>query len=188
MIKRLLHNDPDRNEKGQFPDLKPTLNFFKSAFDHKKAKENGTIHPKPGVLAQYDESMEEIKSIEGELDSYLKQQRKRLGNSNIKYWGTGRNRHQLEVPESALCRSTPNDYHLASQKKGFKRFTSDITNKLNEKLSAAEEKRDGALKDTLRSIFNKFDKKHDLWEKAVRCLAVLDCLMCLAQYSSNLEG
>ena len=71
---------------------------------------------------------------------------------------------------------------------GYKRFTSDTTNKLNAKLTAAEEKRDGALKDTLRSIFNKFDTHRDMWEKAVRCLATLDCLMCLAQYSSNLDG
>ena len=117
MLKTLLHKNQD-NEKGKFPDLTPTLKHFKNAFDHKKAKESGTIHPKPGVLKQYDESIEQLKNIEGELDMYLKQQKKRLACSNIKYWGTGRNRNQLEVPESAIKNQTPNDYHLASQKKG----------------------------------------------------------------------
>ena len=34
----------------------------------------------------------------------------------IVYWGTGRNRYQLEVPDS--CTNIPSDYDLKSQKKG----------------------------------------------------------------------
>jgi hypothetical protein len=37
------------------------------------------------------------------------------------YWGSGRNRYQLEVPESVLSRHTPDDYELMSQKKGYRR-------------------------------------------------------------------
>ena len=40
---------------------------------------------------------------------------------SIVYWGSGRNRYQLEVPESALARHTPDDYELKSQKKGVRR-------------------------------------------------------------------
>lgn len=72
----------------------------------------------------------------------------------------GNNRYQLEVPESALKSSTPNDYRLKSQKKGFKRFYSNHIEKLLESLTAAEEKRDNALKDSMRNIFNKFDKEY----------------------------
>ena len=36
---------------------------------------------------------------------------------SIVYWGTGRNRYQIEVPDAALARYTPDDYNLASQKK-----------------------------------------------------------------------
>lgn len=71
----------------------------------------------------------------------------------------GKNRNQLEIPEGALRSTTPNDYHLSSSKKGFKRFVSDTIKELNEKLSATEDRRDAALKDTMRSIFNKFDKE-----------------------------
>ena len=36
---------------------------------------------------------------------------------NVNYWGTGKNRFQLEVPDAVLSRYTPDDYNLASQKK-----------------------------------------------------------------------
>lgn len=93
------------------------------------------------------------------------------------YWGSGRNRYQLEVPESVLSRHTPDDYELMSQKKGYRRsefrrnlevicliillcryWTKDIKRML-EKLVDAESRRDVALKDTMRSLFSSFDKQ-----------------------------
>ena len=74
-----------------------------------------------GVNTAYDAAVDKIKLTATSLDDYLKKQRKRLGCSSIVYWGTGRNRFQLEVPESALARHTPDEYELKSQKKGFRR-------------------------------------------------------------------
>ena len=94
------------------------------------------------------------------------------------YWGSGRNRYQLEVPESVLSRHTPDDYELMSQKKGYRRsefrrktkpggnlitllcryWTKDIERML-EKMVDAESRRDAALKDTMRSLFSSFDKQ-----------------------------
>ena len=65
----------------------------------------------------------------------------------------------MELPESALRSCTPGDYHLKSQKKGYKRYQSDEIIELNEELTKAEEQRDMALKDTMRNIFNKFAQK-----------------------------
>jgi len=48
---------------------------------------------------------------------------------------------------------------LKSQKKGYKRFYTDFIEGLIEELVDAEERRDSALQDTLRNIFNKFDKE-----------------------------
>ena len=74
-----------------------------------------------GVNPAYDVAVETIESTVSSLDLYLKRQRKRLGCSSIVYWGSGRNRFQLEVPESVLARHTPDEYELKSQKKGFRR-------------------------------------------------------------------
>ena len=68
-----------------------------------------------------------------------------------------KNRFQLEVPDSV--RKIPDKYTLQSQKKGFKRYwTSEIEEKLAEMVDA-EERREEALKDTMRHVFHKFDKE-----------------------------
>ena len=119
--------------------------------------------------------MDTIKSTRVALDEYLRKQRKRLGCSNIMYWGTGRNRFQLEIPESALDRQIPDEYELKSQKKGYRRFvkrgcglfqtcynffldrywTHEIEKYL-EVTMAAEDDKQQALRDTMRKIFHAF--------------------------------
>ena len=70
---------------------------------------------------------------------------------------SAKNRYQLEVPDS--IRKIPDEYTLQSQKKGFKRYwTAEIEEKLAE-LVDAEERREEALKDTMRHVFHKFDQE-----------------------------
>lgn len=74
----------------------------------------------------------------------------------ITYWGNGRNRYQLEIPDSALARHTPDDYNLTSQRKGFRRYRTEDIDDWVEELTAAEERRDVALRDTMRSVLASF--------------------------------
>ena len=69
----------------------------------------------------------------------------------------GRNRFQLEVPESALAHHTPNEYDLKSQRKGFKRYWTREIEGMLARMTDAEERRDSALRDTMRAIFHSFD-------------------------------
>lgn len=71
----------------------------------------------------------------------------------------GKNRYQLEIPESVLARNTPAEYELQSSKKGFKRYWTAEIVQLHEKLTDAEERRDSSLKDTMRKVFHQFDEK-----------------------------
>lgn len=76
----------------------------------------------------------------------------------IGYWGTAKNRYQLEVPDST-SKNTPDEYTLQSQKKGYRRYwTPEIEDQLAA-LTEAEDRRDAALKDTMRTIFEKFDNE-----------------------------
>ena len=74
---------------------------------------------------------------------------------------SGRNHFQLEVPESALLHHTPNDYELKSQRKGYWRYWTNHIEDLLARLTDTEERRDSALKDTMRTIFHSFDNKYD---------------------------
>lgn len=77
----------------------------------------------------------------------------------IVYWGSGRNRYQLEVPEAALARHTPDEYELKSQKKGYRRYWTKDIEVLLERLIVAEESRAAALKDTMRVVFESFSEQ-----------------------------
>lgn len=161
------------NEDGLFPDLSPELKRWDKAFDHQKARTTGVITPKAGFDPEYDQALDGIKDCEKGLQEYLDRQKKRLGCKNLSYWGTGRNRYQLEVPDSVSERSVPEEYEVRSTKKGWKRYSTKEIEQLFSEIQTWEDKRDAALKDCMRRLFYNFDKNYKDWQTAVECMAVL---------------
>ncbi|KAL6487650.1 hypothetical protein MHYP_G00042760, partial [Metynnis hypsauchen] len=153
-----------KSKDGLFPDLTPELNRWDTAFDHQKARTTGVITPKAGFDPEYDQALSGIKDCERGLQDYLDRQKKRLGCKTLSYWGTGRNRYQMEVPDSVSERNIPEEYE------------------------SWEEKRDAALKDCMRRLFYNFDKNYRDWQTAVECMAVLDVLLSLTRYSQSGDG
>lgn len=161
------------HEEGLFPDLAPELKRWDTAFDHQKARTTGVITPKAGFDPEFDQALNGIKDCERELQDYLDRQKKRLGCKTLSYWGTGRNRYQLEVPDSVSERSLPEEYEVRSTKKGWKRYSTKDVERLFSDLQSWEDKRDAALKDCMRRLFYNFDKNYKDWQTAVECMAVL---------------
>ncbi|XP_043838007.1 DNA mismatch repair protein Msh6 isoform X2 [Dromiciops gliroides] len=177
-----------QNSGGHFPELTTELNRWDTAFDHEKARKTGIITPKTGFDSDYDQALADIKDNEQSLLDYLEKQRTRIGCRSIVYWGVGKNRYQLEIPESFTLNDLPGEYELKSTKKGCKRYwTKDIEKKLAD-LMNAEERRDVSLKDCMRRLFFNFDKNYRDWQTAVECVAVFDVLLCLANYSRGGDG
>jgi len=78
---------------------------------------------------------------------------------SLTYWGSGKNRFQMEVPDS-IVKHVPDEYEVTSQKKGSRRYrTPQIVSLLSE-LTDAEERRDAAQRDTMRRIFFQFDQQY----------------------------
>ncbi|GFO37513.1 DNA mismatch repair protein msh6 [Plakobranchus ocellatus] len=180
-------DDSDNTKSSHFPDISDDLEFFETSFDHKKAKRDGVIVPSKGVDNDYDQAVTDIKDVEARLQAYLDKQKSVLGCRSLVYWGTAKNRFQIEVPENYL-KNVPHHYELMSSKKGAKRFrTSDIEEMLSE-LTDAEDRKDTCLKDIMRRIFYNFDQKHKKWAAVVESLSMLDVLMSLATYSRGGEG
>ena len=75
------------------------------------------------------------------------------------FFASGRTRYQLEVPDSFAQKLDTSKYELHSQRKGFKRFYTKSIKRILGQLTDAEERRDLALKDTMRRIFHEFDKR-----------------------------
>lgn len=53
--------------------------FFQNAFDHNEAQKEGKIVPSPGVDAEYDEAVEQIRTTKEKLSDYLKEQCRYFG-------------------------------------------------------------------------------------------------------------
>uniref|UniRef100_A0A3B4TSW9 DNA mismatch repair protein n=2 Tax=Seriola dumerili TaxID=41447 RepID=A0A3B4TSW9_SERDU len=178
-----------KSEKdGLFPDLSAELRRWETAFDHQKARTTGVITPKAGFDPEYDQALTGVKNCERELQVYLDRQKKRLGCKNMAYWGTGRNRFQMEVPDSVSERNIPEEYEVKSTKKGWKRYVTKESEQLFSELQGFEEKRDAALKDCMRRLFYNFDKNYSNWKTGVECMAVLDVLLALSRYSQGGDG
>ncbi|CAB1338447.1 unnamed protein product [Coregonus sp. 'balchen'] len=160
-------NLKDDGQEGLFPDLSAELKRWDTAFDHQKARTTGVITPKAG---------------------FDPEQKKRLGCRNLTYWGTGRNRFQMEVPDSVSERNIPEEYKVKSTKKGWKRYWTREIERLFSELQNLEEKRDAALKDCMRRLFYNFDKNYRDWQTGVECMAVLDVLLSLTRYSQGGDG
>ncbi|XP_029031109.1 DNA mismatch repair protein Msh6 [Betta splendens] len=173
---------------GLFPDLSVELKRWDTAFDHQKARSTGVITPKAGFDPEYDQALTGIKNCERDLQDYLDRQKKRLGCKSMAYWGTGRNRYQMEVPDSVSERNIPEEYEVKSTKKGWKRYVTNETERLFSELQGFEEKRDAALKDCMRRLFYNFDKNYSDWKTGVECMAVLDVLLALSCYSQGGDG
>lgn len=74
------------------------------------------------------------------------------------FWGSGKNRYQMEIPESAVKR-VPNEYELKSSKKGWKRYWTNDVQEMLATLTEAEDRKDVAQRDCMRRIFQSFDER-----------------------------
>jgi len=182
MLRNITHFE---KEGGEFPDLTEILGFFENAFDHNSAKKEGKIVPSDGVDEDLDSANEDLRQIKRELDAYLKEQRQHFG-CEVKYWGTGKNRFQIEIPVERVKKAGDN-YMLASGTKKVKRYTTPETQEFLARQIAVELNKEAALQDIQRKLFNQFAKHGTELRKAISCISLLDCLFSLAVYSSSLE-
>ena len=105
-----------------------------------------------------------------------------FGNSQIKYFGTGNNMYQLEIPEN-LTKNVSKSYTLASQKKGFKRFTTKEILELRERQKEVDEAESRALSEVNRKMFMKFSSfRTEYFDLAINLTSMTDALLSLFIY------
>lgn len=180
------------SEGGQFPDLASKIAFFRDSFDAEKARKDMSIIPNAGADAEYDEAQEDIASAKRELEEYLNKQ-KLFFKVRVCYYNEkpGKNRYQLEIPDSVVIKTTQNkeeSYKEISKKKGYRRFHTPTILALVSKLEAAEGKKATLLSDIFRRILEKFDNDYQTWSMAIKCAAKLDALVSLSKTKQIFES
>ena len=166
------------------PDMKDTLNDWKSAFDHEKAKEHGLLVPERGVEMDFDSSQDSIAGIRMKLDNLLKKTRKELGSNAIVFRDNGKEIYQLEVP--VKVKGVPKSWNQMSATQTVKRYYNDELRGLVRNLQEAQETHAQIVKEVASRFFARFDENYQIWIAAIRIIAHLDCLMSLAKASSVL--
>lgn len=141
---------------GKFPQEKmdKLLRYFRTIFDEKQAKKDGFIVPRKGVDQNYDQAKIDISDTEKKLEDYLKAMKAKTHINDLKYWGTNKDRFQIEVPIS-YANKVPSEWTTKSQKKTHRRYWTPVIEKLLEELVEAERREKEAQKDTLRAVFEK---------------------------------
>lgn len=183
-LKRLLSLT---TEGGLYPDYSATLDYFEAAFDHEVARKTGKIIPAPGVDKEYDRCQENIRDVKDKLDEYLEEQKVVLKCRHIEYFGTAKNRYQLQVPES-YCDKIPPEYRIETTRKGVKRYYTHTIDKLFQKLTVHEEELKKTLDGIMSKIFEQFSRKIKLWSAAIECVSIIDVLQSIANFVRSLKA
>lgn len=136
---------------GRFPfeEMSQLLKHFRVIFDEKQAKRDGTIKPKPGVDSEYDQAKADCAEIENEFQNYIREQKKFTGINDLSYWGTNKDRFQIEVPISQVSK-IPENWTSKSQKKTHRRYWTPFIERKLAELNEAEERLSNAQRDTMR--------------------------------------
>jgi DNA mismatch repair protein MSH6 len=166
------------------PDLTEPLEYWKTAFDRVKARDDRLLVPERGIEEDFDASQDRIEAIQADLNSLLKEWRNKLGAKSIQFKDVGKEIYQLEVP--AKVKNIPKGWNSMSATKDVKRYYFPELKSLIRQLQEAQETHGQIVKATAGRFFQRFDKNYTTWLAAVKIIAQLDCLISLAKASSAL--
>lgn len=166
------------NISDNFPSCEDHIEYFRTAFDHERAKKEGVIVPRPGVDRAFDDVLAELESIHREFQDYLSEQKKILRERNIQYRDLGKEPYQIEVPANL---SVPGDYLLMSKTKQVKRFWTPRLKNMVRGLQEADERKNMVQSSIFSNILKQFSQHWPVWNQAVNFIAELDCLINLSK-------
>ncbi|RCN33738.1 MutS domain V protein [Ancylostoma caninum] len=159
-------------------DLYSHLEHFTESFNHSVAEKEGIIVPQKGQDEEYDRACQSVTEAMRQLEVYRKEQENKL-RCKITYFGSGKNRFQMEIPESV---NPPRSYELKSRRKGFGRYTTEELDELIENVFKAEAYKDQQRDDATRRVFSDFDSRRSIWSAVLDRVAQVDVLLSLARY------
>lgn len=162
------------------PSLKEPLDFWKTAFDRKRARDEKLLIPERGIEEDFDNSVDNIRRIKKDLDGLLADQMDDLKCRKLKFTDVGKEIYQVEVPKAV---KVPKDWRQMSATAQVKRYYFRQLEDLVRELQEAEETHSQIVKDVASSFFRRFDTDNETWLQAIKVVSQLDCLISLAKAS-----
>ncbi|EJD51320.1 DNA mismatch repair protein Msh6 [Auricularia subglabra TFB-10046 SS5] len=162
------------------PDLTPHV----TAIEEMYALDDDSLLPASGKDETYDQVIEEIEDIEGNLERKLDKFADVVG-TKLTYWHSAQGQKEIYIVQvpAAKTKKVPSDWVQTNSTKAMKRYDVPDLAPLIRKLKEARENRTAAINSFKSRVFAAFDADRGIWLRAVRMLAELDCLFSLAKAS-----
>ncbi|KAI5122644.1 hypothetical protein M0805_008727 [Coniferiporia weirii] len=165
------------------PDLGPNIKNIEDLFT-KPEERSDQLLPRKGKDETYDEIMKGIEKLENKLDDALKELEEEAG-CKLSYWHSAVGTKDIYLVQTkAGQKSIPKNWTKQGGTKAASRW---IVPKLAQSirlLKETRENRNSAVKNFKFRVYAEFDKDRDVWLRAIRTLAELDCLFSLAKSSA----
>lgn len=159
---------------------------WSNAFDRQKATLDNVIIPHPGVEPDFDKSLDDIESLENELQELLKHYRKQFRCSNIVYKDSGKETYTIEIPISA-CKNVPSSWTQMGASRSAKRYYSDEVKLLARRMAEARENHKSLEEELKNRLCLKFDKNYNnVWIPTIQIISQIDCLIALTRTSESI--
>ena len=165
------------------PDLDEPLSYWRTAFDRTKARQEKLLIPERGIEDDFDESLDRLEAIKGQLHDLLSEKKTELKCRSLKYTDVGKEIYQLEAPKTV---KVPSSWRQMSSTKDVRRWYFSELSSLVRELQEAEETHSQLVRSVASRLFKKFDVDYDTWTQAIRIVAQLDCLVSLSKASAAL--
>ncbi|KIY68031.1 DNA mismatch repair protein Msh6 [Cylindrobasidium torrendii FP15055 ss-10] len=164
------------------PDLLPNIKNVESMYV-KPEKDANELHPEKGKDAEYDAISKEIRKLEKSLDAELEELQDTL-NMTLGWWHSAVGNKDIYLVEtSANQKKIPMEWKKEGGTKAKTRYSIPGIQKTVRALKEARETRTAIMKAFKNRVFEEFDSDRDLWLRAIRVFAELDCLFSLAKSS-----
>lgn len=148
-----------------------------------KVTEDGSFTPIEGAFELYDRAEAAIAEVEAQLEHEIESYRKQLKLNPVKcawkHLGT-KDIFQIEVP---VATKVPSNWTKLSGTKDRNRWYSPKVRDLVQEIKEARETRLATLKQFHQSLFASFSEQSDVFLRAVKTIAEIDCLLSLAKAS-----
>lgn len=168
--------------RANMPDFDQLLAEWRTNFDAKKAKENGTLVPKAGTNTPYDEAVAMIDQTKEEAEQFRAQAERDYGSA--KMMKSGKMHFVVQIKDT---KKVPSNWTAIGSRKGFKNYTTPDLKVFNETMERYMKQKDFALKASSSIVFQRFFADAPKWRHVVNVINRLDVRLALVKYSASLE-
>ena len=142
--------------------------------------------PKLGLNPVFDDCKVRSDQYCDDLETHLEQIRDELNNDEIKYANI-KDRYEIEIPDKVAKSNKknliPKDFVFSSSRKGYTRYTSEVTRRKVEQIKRVEDEIREELSTFCAHIFEYFLQRKHSWTRFIDIIKELDVLVCLSSIS-----